>query len=186
MAVIDSTTVDARRPRRRRWLGMLTVALVGIGTAVGLVAGTASAAGTCTINRERSICLDVNGVGNGNFTVHVGVLVPMSAVDAQEYIDDPGNPIVVTIVADDGIVTSCPLVCGVVIPTLFQVPVTAMEASDEGLSAFFDVTVSGNALNEDPPGQEDEIRAIVELWDRDTNTKVNSWLSNQLSGNWPS
>jgi hypothetical protein len=187
MAVIDSTAVDARGrgPRRRlvRLLGVL-IAVVGVVGVVGLTAGPAAAAQTCTGRSDSNLCLAVDALGGGLFRVHVGIDVHMSFAQAQEYIDDPGDPFVVTIVGDDGIV-SCPIFCGTVIPVLFQVPLTALGASDEsGLSADFDVTVPGSALNEDPPGQEDEIRTFVELWDRDTNRLITRFMSNQLSGNW--
>jgi hypothetical protein len=157
---------------------------MGIVSTVGLGTGTASAASSCAINSERSLCLAVDAVGGRNYLVHVGVNVHMPVEEAQEYVDDPGAPFFVTIVADDGIV-SCPIFCGTVIPTLFQVPMTDLSASsDGGLSGSFDVIVPGSALNEDPPGQEDEIRAFVEVWDRDTNRLVKRYLSNQLSGNW--
>ena len=185
MAVIESTAGVARGGSRRRRLGMLAVALVGAVSAVGLGTGTASAASSCTINSERGVCLAVDGVGGGNFRVHVGVDVHMSLAEAQEYIDDPGDPFVVKIVADDGI-DSCPILCGTVIPTLFFVPMTGLSASAErGLSGSFDITVPGSALNDDPAGEEDEIRAFVELWDRDTNRLTKRYMSNQISGNWP-
>lgn len=187
MAVIDSTAVAARsRRRRKRGLRMLLVAAVGVTSAIALTAGTASAAHTCSNNSERHICLAVDGVGGGNFAVHVDIDLLMSAADAQEFIDDPGDPFVVTIVADDGIDTSCPIVCGTVVPTLFHMPMSLLTASNEhGLSGNFDLTVPGSWLNEDPPGQEDEIRAYIQVWDRDTNRMIHSYYSNQLSGNWP-
>jgi hypothetical protein len=184
MDVIDATAVAARSRSRKRWLRMLIVTLLGTVSAVGLGSGTASAAHSCAINAERGLCLEVNAVGDGNYTVHVGVDVHMPIAEAQEYIDDPGDPFVVTIVADDGI-DSCPIFCGTVVPNLFRVPVTHLSAtSQRGLSGSFDITVPGSALNEDPAGQEDEIRAVVELWDRDTNRLIERYMSNQLSGNW--
>lgn len=185
MAVIDRAAMDARRRRVRRRLLRVLVAVVGVLGIVGSTAGPASAAQTCTGHSDSNLCLAIDGIGGGLFHVHVGIDVHMSLAEAQEYVDDPGDPFVVTIVADDGIV-SCPIFCGTVIPVLFQVPLTALGASSEaGLSGDFDITVPGSALNEDPPGQEDEIRAFVELWDRDTNQMVRRYMSNQISGNWP-
>src|SRR5882724_11275993 len=185
MAVIDPTAVNARSRRARRRLLRVLIAAVGVLGVVGSTAGPASAAQTCTGASDSNLCLAVDGLGGGLFRVHVGIDVHMSLADAQEYIDDPGDPFVVTIVADDGIV-SCPIFCGTVIPTLFQVPLTALGASSgSGLSGDFDIIVAGSSLDEDPPGQEDEIRAFVELWDRDTNRLIHRFMSNQLSGNWP-
>ena len=169
----------------RRRLARVLVAAAGVLGVVGSMAGPASAAQTCTGASDSNLCLSVDGVGGGRFRVHVGIDVPMSLAEAQEYIDDPGDPFVVTIVADDGIGSSCPLFCGTVIPVLFRVPLTGLGASGSGLGGDFDITVPGTALNEDPPGQEDEIRAFAELWDRDTNTLVRRFVSNQISGNWP-
>ena len=183
MAVIDQAPANARAWRRGRRLVQVLIAAVGVLGVVGSTAGPASAAQTCNSTGGSVVCLAVDGVGGGQFKVHVGIEVQMSRAEAQEYIDDPGDPFVVTIVADDGIV-SCPVFCGTVVPVLFRVPLTQLGAGDSSLGADFDITVPASALNEDPPGQEDEIRAFVELWDRDTNTLVRRFMSNQISGNW--
>jgi len=160
-----------------------TVGGVAVGTGIAS-AGTSS----CTSNGERGLCLAIDGVGGGRFSVHVGVDVHMSVADAQEYIDDPGDPFDVIIVGDDGsgsdphrVTPGDPF-----LPILFRIPMTyASAGSPRGLSASFDAIVPGRALDEDPAGQEDEIRAYLQLWDRDTNRITNVFLTNQLSGRWP-
>jgi hypothetical protein len=63
-------------------------------------------------------------------------------------------------------------------------PLTDVGASSEsGLSADFDLVVPGSWLNED--NGTDEVRAFVSLIDTDTNTIRNTFLSNQIVGNWP-
>jgi hypothetical protein len=185
MAVIDSTATNARKRRYRRRLSRVLIAVVGVLGIVGSTAGPAAAEQTCTGHSDSNLCLAVDGLGGGLFRVHVGIDVHMSFADAQEYVDDPGDPFVVTVVQDDGI-GGCPIFCGTVIQVLFQVPLTALGASSQsGLGGDFDITVPASALDDDPPGEEDEIRAFVELWDRDTNRMIKRYMSNQLSGNWP-
>src|SRR5690349_11481335 len=98
MALINSTAVAVRSRGRKRRIVALIVALVATVGGVALGTGIASAASSCTSNSERGLCLAVDRNANGTFTVHVGVDVHMSVADAQEYIDDPGDPFVVTIV----------------------------------------------------------------------------------------
>ncbi|WP_037320080.1 hypothetical protein [Amycolatopsis orientalis] len=165
------------RPRgrvNRRLLGSL-VAVVAMSGAVGLAAGPASAAQTCTGAADSNLCLAINRLDNGLFAVHVGIDVHMSLDRAQEYIDDPGDPLRVTIRGDDS---------GKLAEFLFTVPLTALGASAGfGLSGDFDTVVTGNALNEDS-GQ-DEVRAVVTLIDTDTNTVDATFVSNRITGNWP-
>lgn len=155
---------------------MLVMSLAVVG-GVGLTAVPASAAQTCTGRSDSNLCLAIDGLGNGVFRVHVGIDVHMSLAEAQEYIDDAGVPFRVTIFGDDG---------GGTDQALFDLPLTSLGASSGfGLSGDFDLNVTGNTLNEDPPGQEDEIRARVQLIDTDTNRVTATFVSNQLSGNWP-
>jgi hypothetical protein len=150
------------------------LAVVGI---VGLTAMPASAAVKCGGTGNSDLCLQIDRLTNGAFRVHVGIDVHMSLADAQEYVDDVGVPFRVTIFGDDGGGTDQPL---------FDVPLTDLGASSGfGLSADFDISVPSSFLNEDPPGQEDEIRARVQLIDTDTNRITATYVSGQISGNWP-
>jgi len=128
---------------------------------------------------------DLGAVVEAAVAYHVPQRAGGAGLRVPGAVDQAGDPFVVRIVADDGI-DSCPIFCGTVIPTLLTLPMTGLGASSEsGLSGDFEATVPGSWLNEDPPGQEDEIRAFVELWDRDTNIRTATFMSNQLSGNWP-
>jgi len=182
----DSANRSRSRWRRRAAL-IVTLALTVVG-GIALGTGIASATSNCISNSERGLCLAVDAVGvNANVTykVHVGVDFHMSLAQAQEYMSNPGHPASATIVADDGIDAFCIICIDDFAQPLFEVPITFVSASSErGLSGGFDITVPGSALNEDPPGQEDEIRSFVELWDRDTNRLIKRYMSNQLSGNW--
>lgn len=166
----NAVRVRPRGGAGRGVLRLLIAATAFLG-AVGLMTGPASAAQTCTGRPDSNLCLAINGVGNGNFAVHVGIDVHMSRDEAQEYIDDPGDPFTVWIRGDDG-------------EFLFTLPTTALGASEEsGLSGDFDRIVPGTALNEDS-GQ-DEIVAFVILTDTDTNTVTRTFTSNPIIGNWP-
>jgi len=175
MAKIDPSAVDVRpRGRSRRRLLQLLIAATAVVGAVGLMAGPASAAQTCTGAADSNLCLAINGLGGNTFAVHVGIDVHMSLEKAQEYIDDPGDPFIVWIRGDDS---------GSLAEFLFTVPRTALGASAEsGLSGDFDITVPGSLLNEDT-GQ-DEIRAQVFLIDTDTTHTDATFVSNRIVGNW--
>ncbi|PRY44787.1 hypothetical protein [Umezawaea tangerina] len=169
-------TVVAEPPRRRAKHRLLQslVALSMVVGAVGTTAGTASAAQTCTGATDANLCLWIDGVGNGNFRVHVGIDVHISRADAQEYIDDAGDPFTVWIRGNDNGPNEF----------LFSLPMTAIGASDEsGLSGDFELVVPATSLNED--SGTDEIVAVVTLTDTDTNTVTKNFVSNQLVGNWP-
>ncbi|MEN3359715.1 MAG: hypothetical protein V7637_3697 [Mycobacteriales bacterium] len=176
MAITDPTAMGVR-PRghtKRRLLRLLIAATVVLG-AVGLTAGPASAARNCTGPANSSLCLTINGVGNGNFDVLVGIDVHMSLEEAQEYMGDPGDPFVVWIRGDDS---------GSLAEFLFTVPLINLGASAEfGLSGDFDIVVPGSWLNED--NGQDEIRAQVFLIDTDTNTTTGTFVSGPIVGNWP-
>jgi hypothetical protein len=176
MAMTDQTAVYVpHRGRPRRRLLQLLIAATAVVGAVSLTAGPASAAQTCTGHADSNLCLAVNGVGNGTFAVHVGIDVHMSLEEAQEYIDDPGDPFVVWIRGDDS---------GSLAEFLFTVPRTDLGASAEsGLSGDFDIVVPGSWLNED--NGTDEVRAQVFLIDTDTNTTTATFVSNRIVGNWP-
>jgi hypothetical protein len=176
MAIIDPTVVNVR-PRGHTKLRLLQVmiAAAAVFGAVGLTAAPASAEQTCTGRPDSNLCLAINGLGNGTFAVHVGIDVHMSLEEAQEYVDDAGDPLFASIRGDDS---------GNVSQFLFSMPLTDVGASSEsGLSADFDLVVPGSWLNED--NGTDEIRAFVSLIDTDTNTIRKTFLSNQIVGNWP-
>lgn len=171
-------SIDKTVPRGRRRLvrGTLAAAMaLGIvGGTMGATTGTASAAMRCTGARDSNVCLWVNGVGNGQFVVHVGIDFHISREDAQEYIDDAGDPFQVWIRGDDNGPAEF----------LFTVPMTAIGASDEsGLSADFERTVPGSWLNED--AGTDEVYAELTLTDTDTNTVTRVFKSPVIVGNWP-
>jgi hypothetical protein len=177
MVMIDPNAVDAQRRRsRRRMLQMLIAGLAVIGV-VGLTAVPAAAAQRCGPKGNSTICLAIDSNGDGTFRVSVGIDVHMSLAQAQEYVDDPWDPFRVTIFGDDG---------GGTDQERFDVPLRNLGVSSEfGLSGDFNRDVPGSWLNEDPPGQEDEIVARVQLIDTDTNRIDATYVSFQLSGNWP-
>lgn len=163
----------ATRTKRRLLQTVIAAAMV-FGT-IGLTAGPASAAKTCTGAREANLCLEINGLGNGLFEVKVDIDVYMSLEEAQEYIDDPGNPLTAVIRGDDS---------GELAEFLFTVPLIGLGADAQfGLGGSFKTVVPARFLNEDS-GQ-DEIRAVVTLTDTDTNSVTGVFVSNRITGNWP-
>jgi hypothetical protein len=163
-----------RRPRR---LVQVLIAVLAVAGATLVTAGPASAAMQCDYQVGLyNVCLSVNGVGNGMYNVHVGIDVHMSLADAQEYIDDPDDPLLAIIRGDDG---------GRIAEVLSYPRLVGLGASEEsGLSADFDATIPGSVLDEDP-GAGDEIRAQVRLTDTDTNTLTGEWITAVMVGNWP-
>jgi hypothetical protein len=174
MAIIDQTAVTARpRGRTKRRLLQTVIAAAAVFGAVLVTAGPAAAIQTCTGRPEANLCFAIDGRPDGRFNVHVGIDVHMPLAEAQEYVDDAGNPLSAFVRGDDN-----------ASPFLFTVPITALGASAEsGLSADFDITVPGSFLNED--NGTDEVRAVVTLVDTDTNTVRGTFLSNIIVGNWP-
>ena len=170
-----SITETVPRARRRLGRGLLAAAMA-LGIVSGTMSatmGTAAAAMACTGARDSNVCLWVNGVGNGQFVVHVGIDFHISREAAQEYIDDAGDPFRVWIRGDDNGPGEF----------LFSVPMTGLGASDEsGLSADFERTVPGSWLNED--AGTDEVYAELTLTDTDTNTVIRVFKSPIIVGNW--
>ncbi|KJK47137.1 hypothetical protein UK23_21385 [Lentzea aerocolonigenes] len=159
---------------RRRLLRAGIAAALVLGS-IGAATVPASAAQTCTGATDANLCLAIDRLPNGLFAVHVGIDVHMSFEDAQEYIDDPGDPFILRIRGDDS---------GKLAEFLFSAPITSLGASPEfGLSANFDTVVSSAQLDEDRNDQ-DEIRAEVLLFDSDTNTVTGRFVSNRITGNW--
>jgi hypothetical protein len=172
---ITELTAGVRPRRTRRRLVRAILAAVAVVGAVAATAGPASAAQTCTGHTDSNLCFAIDGLGNNMFHVHVGIDVHMPLDQAQEYIDDTGDPFVVWIDGvDDGRLSE----------TKFSVPITDLGASSEsGLSADFDRDVPGSWLNEDNPGG-DELKAEVLLIDRDLQRTDNTYVSNELDGNF--
>lgn len=157
--------------KRRLLRALLAVAMMlGI---VAVTTGTASAVQKCTGATDSNVCLRIDGLGNNQFAVHVGIDYHISGAEAQEYIDDPGDPFIVWIRGVDNGPNEF----------LFRVPMTAISASDEcGLCADFDRIVPGSFLNED--NGTDEVVAELTLRDTDTNTVVRVFYSPVITGNW--
>ncbi|TWP47306.1 hypothetical protein FKR81_33200 [Lentzea tibetensis] len=177
MAVIEpsAATVRPRGRTRRRWLQAALAAAMTLGT-IGLTAGPASAERTCTGARDANLCLTIEGLGNGFYRVHVGIDVHMSFEEAQEYIDDPGDPLTAVIRGDDS---------GRLAELLFGLPLVHLGADPEfGLGADFDTIVPGRLLDEDRGADQDEVRAVVTLTDTDTNTVRGTFVSGPIRGNW--
>jgi len=153
---------------------------VAVCGAVALTAVPASAAQTCTGKTDSNLCFSINQRADGLFDVHVGIDVHMPLDEAQEYVDDVGEPpFTVWIRGDDGKPDR----------NLFSVPLTdgtLVATSGFGLSAEFDTVVEGRDLDEDPGGT-DEVRAHVTLTDTDTgiDAEGSPFISNRLTGNWP-
>jgi hypothetical protein len=123
-----------------------------------LAAPPASAEMRCTGASASNVCLVINHVGNGIYDVHLGIDAHMSRQDAQAIIDAPGEPFSGKIYGADSSAQY-----------LFDIPVTDVGASTEsGLSANFDITVSGAWLNED--SGRDEIFGRIRLYDARTGT----------------
>ena len=170
----DEIAVTAQpRGRTRQRLSRLLLAVALMLGIIGATAGTASAAQVCTGARDSNVCLAIDGVGNNRYAVHVGIDYHISGAEAQEYIDDPGDPFTVWIRGYDNGPNEF----------LFRLPMTAISASNEcGLCADFDLTVPGSWLNED--SGTDEIVAVLTLTDTDTNTVTRVFQSPVLTGNW--
>lgn len=134
MAIIDPTVANVRaRGHTKLRLLQVVIAAAAVFGAVGLTAAPASAEQTCM---GSNLCLAINGLGNGTFAVHVGTDVHMSLEEAQEYVDDAGDPLFASIRGDDS---------GNVSQFLFSMPFTDVGASSEsGLSADFDLAVPGS------------------------------------------
>lgn len=175
--VLDRRTVEIRpRGRVRRRLVPMLVAVTGLVGATGLAAAPASAEQKCNFPGNSTVCFSIDRISNGNFAVHVGIDVHIGLEEAQEYIDDFGDPFVVWIRGDDD---------GKLVEFLFTVPLTKLGASAGfGLSGDFDAVVPGVRLDEDKGGR-DEVRATVALIDTDTNSTRATYVSNRIDGNWP-
>jgi hypothetical protein len=104
MPIIDSSTADVRPGgRTKRRLLQLPIAAVAVCGAVALTAVPASAAQTCTGKTDSNLCFSINQRADGLFDVHVGIDVHMPLDEAQEYVDDVGEPpFTVWIRGDDG------------------------------------------------------------------------------------
>jgi hypothetical protein len=176
MAIIDHTAGTVRpRGRIKRRLLQTVIAAAAVFGAVVVTAGPAAAVQTCTGRPEANLCFAIEGRPDGRFDVHVGIDVHMPLAEAQEYVDDAGNPLSASIRGDDS---------GNLSQFLFNVPLSVLGASAEsGLSADFNITVPGSFLNED--NGTDEVRAVVTLVDTDTNTVRGTFVSNVIIGNWP-
>ena len=175
-AVLDRRTVEIRsRGRVRRRVVPMLVAVTGVFGALGFAAAPASAAQTCNSPKNSNVCFSIDRISNGNFAVHVGIDVHIGQEEAQEYIDDFGDPFRVVIQGDDGHLAE----------VLFSVPLTKLGASSEfGLSGDFDVVVPAIRLDEDKR-ERDEVRAVISLIDADTNNIDEVYVSNRIDGNWP-
>ena len=165
----------------RRALLQVLVIVGALVAALGLTATPASAAQVCNAAADRDMCLWVDALGGGIYRVHVGIDVPMTETQAQEYIDDPLVPFEADVWGDDGHKIDA---------FLFSVRLVSLQVGRTttgrpSLAGDFEVLVTGNTLDEDPPGQEDEIRARVLLIDRDTNLTTGVFISDQMSGRWP-
>jgi hypothetical protein len=180
MPIIDSPAADVRPGgRAKRLLLQLPIAATAVLGAVALTAAPASAAQTCTGNPDSNLCFSINQRADGNFDVHVGIDVHMPLDEAQEYVDDEGDPFTVWIRGEDGDVDQ----------NRFSVPMTdgtLVATPESGLSAEFDRVVDGSYLDANPGGK-DEIFAQVQLIDTDTNEEDprSPLRSNRLTGNWP-
>ncbi|PRY44788.1 hypothetical protein [Umezawaea tangerina] len=158
--------------KRRVLRALLAIAMI-VG-AIGATAGTASAAQVCSGAKDANVCLAINGLGNNTFAIHVGIDAYMSGAEAQEFIDDVGDPFTVWIRGWDN---------GRPGEFLFALPTTLLVASDEfGLGGDFDRAVPGAWLNEDEGP--DEVVAVLTLTDTDTNTVVKTYTSPVLTGDW--
>ncbi|GIE76340.1 hypothetical protein Aph02nite_22900 [Actinoplanes philippinensis] len=156
----------------KRGLAWATAVVASLAVTLGPMAAPAQAARTCTGQTDSNLCLWIDLQSNGVYRIHVGIDVRyLSLADAQEYIDDPGDPFRAYIIGRNG-------------SARFIVPVVGLGASAEsGLSGDFETYVSASALNENPNGQ-DELRAQVLLIDTDTNTVTKTFTSGKLFGNW--
>jgi hypothetical protein len=181
MPIIDFPAADVRpRGGTKRRLLQLPIAATAVLGAIALTAAPASAAQTCTGKPDSNLCFSINQRADGNFDVHVGIDVHMDLGDAQEYVDDVGEPaFTVWIRGYDGKPDR----------NLFSVPMTdgtLVATPESGLSAEFDRVVEGRDLDEDL-GSTDEVLAYVTLTDTDTDVKHprSPFISNRLTGNWP-
>ncbi|GHH29767.1 hypothetical protein [Lentzea cavernae] len=143
-------------PLFKRFGAMMLVAF-GI---LAMTTGVAQAKQTCGSGSLHVICFSIDKVGGDAYAVHVGIDISMSQGDAQLIIDQPGDPVDAWAMGDDWFDNA-----------EFRIPLTWVAAGPDGLSAEFDITVPGVALDEDPDGG-DELYARVRLFDQRTSTRT--------------
>lgn len=137
--------------------GALTLAALGVMT---VTSGVAEAKSTCSSGDKHTICFSINKIGADLYAVHTGIDVKMSRADAEAIIAQPGNPFDDWAMGADWFDNA-----------EFNIPLTWVRATDNGLSAEFDINVPYNALDEDPDGG-DELYARVRLFDQRTSTRT--------------
>ncbi|BCB75030.1 hypothetical protein ACFQ1L_33475 [Phytohabitans flavus] len=127
----------ASLPAKRRLTRVLALA-ASLSVALGLMAVPAQAAMICSGAPAINLCLWIDGQGNNRYRVHVGIDVHMSLAEAQEYVDDAGDPFSAVIIGSAGLIR-------------FGVPQVGLGATSEsGLSGDFEIVVLGSQLNENP------------------------------------
>lgn len=137
--------------------GAISLAALGVMT---VTAGAAEAKQTCSTGTNHTICFTITKVGSDSYDVSVGLDAKMSRGDAQNIIDQPGTPVDAWAMGADWFDNA-----------EFRVPLSWVQATDNGLSAQFYIRVPYNALDEDPDGG-DELYARVRLFDTRTSTKT--------------
>ncbi|MGI5507288.1 hypothetical protein [Lentzea sp. CA-135723] len=143
--------------RRFTRFGVMGLAALGIMT---VTAGAAEAKQTCSTGTNHTICFTITKVGSDTYDVSVGLDARMSRADAQNIIDQPGDPVDAWAMGADWFDNA-----------EFRIPVSWVRATDNGLSAQFYIQVPYNALDEDSDGG-DELYARARLFDTRTSTKT--------------
>lgn len=140
-------------------------ALVLTGSALALTASVASAKMACNYppGGGSNTCLTITNLGNGIYSVLVGIDVHESAAEVQRLLNDAqaaGRPLFTALLkADDP---------GSNDATLSQVPVSWVAGGAGGLSAEFYMLVGSTLLNEDNSwrDKDDEEYALVMMYDK--------------------
>ena len=111
----------------------------------------------CNYPAGSNTCLTIEWLYQNIFSVHVGIDISMTRQEAENHIRRmEGSPLIAYLVGDDG--------KGLLDEIRVHIPKTWTRATDDGLSAEFDLRVGEPALDEDKMNEGlDEVYALVEL-----------------------
>jgi hypothetical protein len=175
-------TTKHSRGWRRRALSALG-ALVITASAWAVTASAVSAEMACHWPPEggSNTCLTIEPVGNGFYSVHVGIDIQMSPQAAQTIIAENGRgwgqPLAALIMAHDHDDPAADTT------GLFELHPQWVAAGNDGLSAeFYDNEVHSSQLNEDD-GQDEVCARVILYFDSSTNLE-RIFHSGCISGNY--
>ena len=176
--MMKDTVTESLRVWKRRALGVVG-ALMLVGSAVALTeAATLPMPGpACNYPSGSNTCLTIRYLGNGIYSVLVGIDVHMSRQEAQSIVNAGGELFVAVIMANDHPNPAHDTT------GLFEVPRTEMGVWEGGLYASFYLEVGSSALNEDHDRWLDEVCARVWLHDN-LRGRTHTFHSGIILGYW--